>query len=232
MRIKTGTKGLDELLNGGIPEQSTVLLYGSPGSGKTTFATRFIYEGLKEGDKCLYINTVDSPEALIKKSKLHGIDFEKHKKDLIIIDAYSCKTSKQGTCKYGLVSLTDITSLNIEIRRAIEESNFKNGRVVIDSLSDFLLYADNKSIFKLLQILRSRVRETNSVCLVLAEEGLHDPQVISTLNFLTDGTIKMQLVDNKRAIRIERMVNTHHSLKWAEFEISKDTQIYVREFFK
>jgi len=155
-----------------------------------------------------------------------------YKENLTVIDAYSCKANAKSSAKYYVRSLADITSLNIEIKKAIEEKGFKNGRIVIDSLSDFLPYGEKRSIYKFLQILRSRVMETNSVALIIVEEGLHDESVLSTLNFLTDGTIRMQLMKNTRGIRIERMVNTHHSLRWSEFEISPDTQIYVREFFK
>ena len=232
MRVKTGSPGLDKLLQGGLPSQSSVLLYGSPGVGKSTFAVNFLYEGLKSGEKCIYVNSVDSVEALFEKTKLNKINLTPYKKNLIIIDAYSCKSNKKSNAKYCIRSLENITNLNIEIKKAMEENDFKKGRIIIDSLSDFLLYGEKRSIFKFLQILRSKIVETNSVGLILVEEGLHDESILSTLNFLTDGTIKMQLINNKRGIRIERMVNTHHSLKWAEFEIKPDTQIYVREFFK
>ncbi len=232
MRVKTGSPSLDKLLQGGLPSQSSVLLYGSPGVGKSTFAVNFLYEGLKNGEKCIYVNSVDSIEALFKKTKLNKINLSPYEKNLVIIDSYSCKSNKKSNAKYAIRSLADITSLNIEIKKAMQDADFKKGRIVIDSLSDFLLYGEKRSIYKFLQILRSRVMETDSVALIVVEEGLHDESVLSTLNFLTDGTIKMQLMNSTRGIRIERMVNTHHSLKWAEFEISPDTQIYVREFFK
>ena len=37
MRIKTGINGLDELIEGGFPEKSTILVSGTPGTGKTLF---------------------------------------------------------------------------------------------------------------------------------------------------------------------------------------------------
>ena len=232
MRVKTGSPSLDKLLEGGLPSQSSVLLYGAPGVGKSTFAINFLYEGLKKGEKCIYVNSVDSTDALFKKTSLNKINLAPYRKNLIIIDAYTCKSNKKSSEKYYISNLGNITNLNIEIKKAMQENDFEKGRVIIDSLSDFLLYGEKRSIFKFLQILRSKIVETNSVALILVEEGLHDESVLSTLNFLTDGTIKMQLIENKRGIRIERMINTHHSLKWAEFEIKPNTQIYVREFFK
>jgi KaiC/GvpD/RAD55 family RecA-like ATPase len=38
-RVQTGISGLDEMLNGGIPQGRHVALYGGPGSGKCTFST-------------------------------------------------------------------------------------------------------------------------------------------------------------------------------------------------
>ena len=43
--IKTGIKGLDEVLLGGIPEGNTILLQGVTGSGKTLLGIEFIYRG-------------------------------------------------------------------------------------------------------------------------------------------------------------------------------------------
>ena len=44
-RTKTGVGGLDELLNGGIPKNSVVLVSGAAGSGKTIFGLQFLING-------------------------------------------------------------------------------------------------------------------------------------------------------------------------------------------
>ena len=46
--LSTGIQGLDELLNGGIPEGRVVLIVGGPGSGKTTLASQFLYKGISD----------------------------------------------------------------------------------------------------------------------------------------------------------------------------------------
>src|SRR5271157_743254 len=61
-RIQTGITGLDEMLNGGIPNGRHVALYGGPGAGKTSFCFEFIYRGAKMGENGLYITLEETIE--------------------------------------------------------------------------------------------------------------------------------------------------------------------------
>ncbi len=61
-RVPTGIKGLDELLGGGFPEGRCILVVGSPGSGKTTFAIQYLQHGAMLGETGLYISLDEHPE--------------------------------------------------------------------------------------------------------------------------------------------------------------------------
>ena len=49
--IRTGIRGLDEILLGGIPKGNTILVQGETGTGKTLFGTEFIYRGITRFDE-------------------------------------------------------------------------------------------------------------------------------------------------------------------------------------
>jgi len=49
--IRTGIKGLDEILLGGIPGGNTILVQGEAGTGKTLFGVEFIYRGITQFDE-------------------------------------------------------------------------------------------------------------------------------------------------------------------------------------
>jgi len=62
-RSKTGVSGLDEVLNGGFIPHRLYLLDGNPGAGKTTLSLQYLLEGVKAGEKCLYITLSETKEA-------------------------------------------------------------------------------------------------------------------------------------------------------------------------
>lgn len=54
-RVPSGIHGLDELLHGGFPEISTVMISGASGTGKTMFCTQSLFHAAANGEKTLYI---------------------------------------------------------------------------------------------------------------------------------------------------------------------------------
>jgi circadian clock protein KaiC len=60
---------------GGIPEGDVVMITGPAGSGKTTFATQFVAEGLTRGESCVVAVFEEYPEAYLARAKTHPVDF-------------------------------------------------------------------------------------------------------------------------------------------------------------
>ena len=55
-KIPSGIPGLDDILNGGIEKGWCYLIKGGPGSGKTIFGLQFLMEGVRNGEKSVYIS--------------------------------------------------------------------------------------------------------------------------------------------------------------------------------
>jgi len=65
--IKTGIKGLDLILLGGIPRTNVILVQGVTGSGKTLLGMEFIYRGITQyGEPGLVVVFETSPDKLIR----------------------------------------------------------------------------------------------------------------------------------------------------------------------
>jgi len=77
-RIKTGITGFDELIDGGIPQGSFVVVTGGPGTGKTILASQFLANGvMKYDEKGLFISVEQPSEDIVAQAKQFGWDFDK-----------------------------------------------------------------------------------------------------------------------------------------------------------
>src|SRR2546422_5116659 len=88
-RVPTGIKGLDELLGGGFPDGRCILIVGSPGSGKTTFALQYLYHGAMLGETGLYVTLDEHPDHVKRNLQSYDWDIDgmEKKGKLLFIDA-------------------------------------------------------------------------------------------------------------------------------------------------
>ncbi|MEM1684944.1 MAG: ATPase domain-containing protein, partial [Nanopusillaceae archaeon] len=80
-KIKTYIPGFDEILFGGIPERSIVLLSGGPGTGKSILGKQFLYNGLIRGENGIFVALEEHPIAIRKSFKNFGWDITQFEKD-------------------------------------------------------------------------------------------------------------------------------------------------------
>ena len=75
-RLLTGISGLDAVLRGGLTPSRLYLVEGTPGSGKTTLALRFLLEGRSAGDHGLYITLSETENELRAVAQSHGFTLD------------------------------------------------------------------------------------------------------------------------------------------------------------
>ena len=71
-RARLGIPGLDGILGGGFPRNHLYLVDGEPGTGKTTLALQFLLEGVKQGERGMYVTLSESAEELKAVAQSHG----------------------------------------------------------------------------------------------------------------------------------------------------------------
>ncbi|MHA1302598.1 MAG: RAD55 family ATPase [Candidatus Heimdallarchaeaceae archaeon] len=127
-RISSGITGLDTLLYGGFIKNSINSIVGSSGTGKTTFALAYIYQGLIDGDDVLYLSFEEEPTKLVTEAKSLGIDFQGIKTDIHEI--------------IHLVESEKIVEFMTEILPALaiklRSKRVKHTRIVLDPLTPIL----------------------------------------------------------------------------------------------
>jgi len=90
---KTYVDGLDELLNGGIPEGSVVLIAGAPGTMKTSLSYSVLYENARHGSKGLYVSLEQSRASLLDHVEGLGFPFDAVQGELSVLDLAALRKS-------------------------------------------------------------------------------------------------------------------------------------------
>ena len=134
----TGIRGLDYVLRGGFPRNRVYLIQGDPGVGKTTLGLQFALEGIRQGEKCLYITLSESATELRAVARSHNWSLD----DLPIYE------EKIGEDAFQDDETTVFYPAEVELGETIrgivaEVNRIKPKRVVLDSLSEIRLLAQN-----------------------------------------------------------------------------------------
>jgi circadian clock protein KaiC len=139
-KARTGIAGLDDILLGGLRTSRLYLFEGSPGAGKTTLALQFLLEGMRVGDRGLYI-TLSETEAELREIVVShgwsigdGIDIF----ELVPPESLLDEKQQQSLLYSSDLELGETTQ---RIFEAMERTQPK--RVVIDSLSEIRLLAQS-----------------------------------------------------------------------------------------
>ncbi len=74
-RKSFGIPHLDEMIEGGLPANSSTIILGSPGTGKTLLGLHFLMEGAQRGENGLLFGFNEMPAQLISKAYRFRLDF-------------------------------------------------------------------------------------------------------------------------------------------------------------
>ena len=133
IRVPTGIRGLDNLIEGGFEKNASILLVGSTGTGKTLFALQFLYEGaVKYNEPGVFISFEEDKHSLYRHSSNFNWNFKKlEKEEMFKVMKYKPHQVEKLMEEGGGT-----------IRDAIRKMGAK--RLVIDSITSYgLLFKDD-----------------------------------------------------------------------------------------
>ncbi|MBI4020969.1 MAG: ATPase [Candidatus Aenigmarchaeota archaeon] len=212
-RVKTGIPGLDSLIEGGLVENSVILVSGGTGCGKTILASQFIYHGLERGDPGLYITLEETPEDIRADSLQFGWDFQKYE--------------KKGLCKIIYHDPAQINNIGTVILDELSRSRAK--RLAIDSTSVMTLAMENPAQIrkKLYGIISTIKRAGHTTALLMADipEGSKGLSMFGVEEFVADAVIVLSYLgvegSTSRSLQIRKMRRTDHGKDVYPMVISK-----------
>lgn len=227
-RVKTGIKGLDEMLGGGLYAGSTTVVKGAPGTGKTSFGIEFVARGIeKENQPGMIVSFEEFAEQLYRDASSIGFDLKKHedkgmlKTILTSPDVFASEMVKPGG-KFDQVVVEG-----------------KVERAVVDSITHLEGLADDeKSLRDLMYSFVNGLRRygmttvlTQEAERIIGEADISD----SRISHIADNLILLRYVEIesalKKALVVVKERGSDHDKGIREFEIT-DHGIVIKLPFK
>ncbi len=201
-RLCTGIADLDLILEGGFVNPGNIIIVGPSGMEKAALAYHFA-GAAGTGENAYILCGNSSPADVIKKAATLGISLEKP--NVFFIDCYSATLGRpvESSPKVMMVSGPGaLNDISLMLNEAMKVSAGKRMRVVFDTLSTFVLYNPKESIRKFLSVIEGRLRTANGTTIYLIDEGVHDKQLLSTLEQGADGICTISDAGGKFFLRV------------------------------
>ncbi|MCK5661632.1 MAG: hypothetical protein KAH86_09740, partial [Methanosarcinales archaeon] len=183
-----------DMIMGGIPEKSAILLSGCSGTGKTTIGLQFIHNGLKGGEAAIIVSFDDTPVQLLQKAHYLGLDLDEY--------------VENGMLKIITVLPIDACppEHSILISQAVEAIGAK--RLLFDGISDLeAAISETVQLREHIRLLTRHLKHVGVTSIFTIElPMLYGNATIadSKIAFVLDGW--MQLSHNKMDSRIDKTI--------------------------
>jgi circadian clock protein KaiC len=215
-RVKTGIKGLDDMLHGGFVPQTANLVEGAPGTGKSTFGMQYIYSGIKlYNEPGLIVTFEEFPQQYYRDAESYGWDFRQLERDgkLRVI-----MTSPE-------ISRADLESVGGSIETLAREMGAR--RILIDSISHFdQLVADPVELRAIVYGFVNSLKREGLTSILTRESPVllgGDEAKENSIAFIVDSYILLRYVEIESAIRKALLVlkvrGSDHAKDIRQYEI-------------
>lgn len=210
-RVPTFVQGLDERMEGGIPEGFVVLICGRPGSMKSSFTFNILYHlAVDQKKKGLYISLEQTNDSLLLHMSRLGMDIDGlHTMNVLDLGNLRADESESTTDWFDA------------ILRGIEanQKHFGLDVLAIDSLNAMTMSSNMDAMRPRLLGFLNRLRQHHITTLLITEmdlEGRIGPT--GAESFLADGIIHLELRREgnqlNKYIAVVKMRATLHSAEY------------------
>jgi circadian clock protein KaiC len=220
-RISTGSVGLDDILDGGLDPSRMYLYEGRPGTGKTTIALQFLLEGVRQGERVLYVTLSETARELRLVAKRHGWTLDGIDVFELVSPETTLDPGRELTVLHPAeVELSETTKLILD---RVEQLN--PTRVVLDSLSELRLLAQSALRYRR-QVLSLKHFFAQRRCTVVMLDDLSSHQDDLQLHSVSHGVVLLEQLAldygaERRRLRVIKMRGIQFRGGFHDFTIEK-----------
>ncbi|MEM0156885.1 MAG: RAD55 family ATPase [Thermoplasmataceae archaeon] len=219
-RAATGISKLDDLLRGGYPVPSNVVLNGPPFSSKEIFASQFIAESIAESCPTIVLTLDREPSSIVSTlGDPATIDQWQKSGLLTVIDAYSRFVQVEPLDASAVVidGSSNISNFMKSIDQVCSRVASQTGkyRMVVYSLTGLMTQTDEKTFIRSLQHLSQRRKAEGSVSLYLLEDGIFERKIYENVNYFMDISVEFRNETTTEYLRV-RGLPSARTREWVE----------------
>jgi KaiC/GvpD/RAD55 family RecA-like ATPase len=229
-RISTGIEGLDDVLEGGFPNPSSILIVGPTGSGKSLFGLQFLYHGASEyGEPGFMVRTEGYPTDYQWYTERFKWDIAAlQRKGALLFSTYDPADFE----KFNLNTLH--SEVILQLSRVIE--SIKAKRVVIDAITPIRYSVPDAGKFRTILYYVSRaLKEKGCTTLFISEKTGEGLTPFGVEPFVMDGVIELRCKSEKtisaRELVVRKMLATSVFPEPYSIDISEDGMRLSSAFF-
>jgi KaiC/GvpD/RAD55 family RecA-like ATPase len=235
MKVETGVKRLDDLLDGGLPPSSTTLVYGPAFVGKEVLARLYFLRGLSLGQPGIFVLT--GAAASDVRAQLAAMDprYPQWEKDglALFVDTYSRSIGAEDDHPHaeyvdGPMNLNAVSLAVSNAQRKIIPDH-PSHRMVFDSVSTLVTYANAQTTFRFLQVLVGKAKRAGATSLLLLQAGMHPDADVQTFKHLADGIVEVKSEGGTNLLHVLG-VGVTENRGWVEYRFSEKTFDVVGSF--
>ncbi|MBI2989196.1 MAG: response regulator [Deltaproteobacteria bacterium] len=214
--LSLGEDVLEQLFGAPIPPGSSILALGSLGSGKSFFCRLFLAQGLKKGEKCMFICMDDDPSMVRRElNSKYSLDLStcEGQNQIRFVDAYSWSGGRTAPEEKfaitGSLELSDLSALISEAGAELGQTDQTKtgGKRVVDSISSLFLNFELPYVQRFIAFLARSGHFAGVSTIFVVEQGACNDQTLNNIKYIMDGVLEFRNEE-------QRFLGRAQSMKW------------------
>jgi KaiC/GvpD/RAD55 family RecA-like ATPase len=228
-RVPSGIARLDDLLLGGLPPRSHLMLVGAPFIGKEVALYAFVAEGLKRGESAILVTTSRSPTEVAQEigvvapqfkeyeqlGRVHWIDASNPAATPSFEDAKTVRSVVRGPGDH-----TDILKALVAAAKRAEGAGGAGFRVAFLSLSACLSQGDERSAFSFLQNFVGILKQRPALALYAVDGGTLSDSQLETIRTRMDGALQFKEERGRTFLSVQGLGEVQ-TRDWVEYRATR-----------
>ncbi|HZF21281.1 MAG TPA: RAD55 family ATPase [Dongiaceae bacterium] len=197
--MATPFKDFYNLVGGSLPDASSILIAGDPGSGKTTLAQQILYDELSRSRPCIIVTYDTFPANIIERMNEFGWDPRKYQlmNKLEIMDCYSATA---GVTEGVVPQPYDLTNVSIYLTTVMEKLGNRQVTILLDSLIPIFSETESKHAISFIQSIAAKVKKAGGKLIVTLSTGSVHPELFRKVESLVDGVVELRMVEENQML--------------------------------